>query len=159
MEDAPLSTPPDLTAMLDVVSSIFAELNVGLLIFHLEDAQDPCSLRLVYVNRAASDYTHGELSPLVGKLICDAFPGLTDSELPALYTEVARTKQARNFGATPYQGDANVERGYYAVKAFPMPGDCVGIVFENITVRKQVEELVRRQQEAGRPGQPPPGQA
>lgn len=135
----------DFDTMVNLVSSILSELNVGLLIYRLENPNRPDSLRLAYANRVASEYTRADLSGLVGKTIGEAFPALAASELPEIYAEVARTKHPRNVGAFAYQGDGNVGPGHYSVKAFPMPNDCVGIVFENITVRKQLEELVKRQ--------------
>jgi hypothetical protein len=42
-----------------------------------------------------------------------------------------------------------VRQGFYSVKAFPMPRQCVGVVFENITARKQLEELVKKQRSRG----------
>ena len=143
--------PVDFDTMVDLVSSILSELNVGFFIYHLEDAGNPLSLRLAYANRVASEYTRADLSGVVGLTIGEAFPALADTELPALYAEVAQTKHPRNIGAFEYEGDGRVGRGYYAVKAFPMPNDCVGIVFENITVRKQLEELVKRQRKPDRP--------
>ncbi len=145
-------TPPpavDFEAMVNLVSTILADLNVGLLIYRLEDDADPRSLRLAYANRVASEYTQTDLSQLVGLTIGEAFPALADTELPALYAEVARTDHPRNVGAFEYGGDGRVPRGHYSVKAFPMPHRCVGIVFENITVRKKLEELLKKQRGAG----------
>lgn len=143
-----LSDGLDFDTMVGFVSSVFSELNIGLLIYRLERPGDPSSLRLAYANRVASEYTRADLGDVVGKRIGEAFPALADTELPALYAEVAQTKRARNIGVSEYGGDGKVERGYFSVKAFPMPNDCVGIVFENITTRKQLEEMVKRQRKA-----------
>ena len=124
---------------------MFSELNIGLLIYHLEAPDDPNSLKLLYANQAASEFTGADLSALVGRRILDAFPGLEGSGLPEIYAEVARTRKPYNVGAYEYGGDEQVTQGYYAVKAFPMPSTCAGIVFENITLRKQLEELVKKQ--------------
>ena len=134
-----------LAAMLDLLATVLGELNVGLLVYRLETPDDPASLRLLYANRAASDATRADLGPLVGKRIGEAFPALADTELPALYAEVARSGRSRNVGAIEYPGDGTLGHAYYAVKAFPMPSGCVGVAFENITVRKQLEDLLRRQ--------------
>lgn len=137
----------DIPTMMNVVSTIFSELNIGLFIYHLEDRSNPRTLRLVYANKTASQYTGAEVSKLVGKYILEAFPALAETDLPELYAEVVTKNESRNVGAFEYGGDANVEKNYFSVKAFPMPNDCVGIVFENITVRKQLEEMVKRLQE------------
>lgn len=137
----------DLDTMMGLVESIFSELNIGLVIFHLEDSKNPHTLKLVYANKVASQYTGADLSQLVGKPILEAFPALGGTDLPELYAEVVNQNEARNIGAFEYGGDANVEKGYYAIKAFPMPNACVGAVFENVTVRKQLEELTRKLRE------------
>lgn len=137
----------NLDAMMRFVSSVLAELNIGLLIFHLEDPSEAHSLRLLYANHAASEYTEADLTPLIGQTILEAFPALTDSGLPETYAEVVRNQKSCNVGAFEYEGDGNVAKGHYAVKAFPMPNDCVGIAFENITVRRQLEDLVKKMRE------------
>lgn len=139
--------PSTIEEMVGWIKAVFAELVVGLVIFHMEDLDDPNSLRLVYANKAASDYTDADLTKLVGKRIIDAFPGLEGTYIPPVYADVVRTKRSSELGSFEYAGDPNVATGYYAVKAFPIPHDCVGVVFENITVRKQVEELVKKQRE------------
>ena len=132
-------------AMTSVVSSIFTNLNIGLLIYQLEVPNEPRTLRLVYVNEAASDYTGADLSHRTGKYILDAFPGLAGSDLPRIYAEVAAGGKPVDLGSFEYPGDEAIEHSFYSVKSFPMPNDCVGIVFENITVRKQVQEMVRKE--------------
>ncbi|MDX1740117.1 MAG: PAS domain-containing protein [Rhodothermales bacterium] len=132
-------------AMTTVVSSIFTNLNIGLLIYRLEVPDEPRMLRLVYVNEAASDYTGADLKHRVGKYILDAFPGLAGSDLPRTYADVAAGAKSVDLGSFEYPGDEAIEHSYYSVKAFPMPHDCVGIIFENITVRKQVQELVKKE--------------
>jgi len=138
-----LSPPVD--TVVRTVASVFAELNTGLLIYHLADPADPDSLTLVYANAAASKYTGADLDTLIGKTIHEAFPGLRDSHLPATYAEVSAGGQSVNLGAFEYAGDSQVKPGYFAVKAFPMPARCAGVVFENITLRKKLEQLARRE--------------
>ena len=139
--------PTTIDEMVAWIQAVFSELTVGLLIYHMEDLADPNSLRLVYANKAASDYTDADLTQLVGKYILDAFPALRGTYIPPVYADVVRTKRSSELGSFEYTGDTNVSQGYYAVKAFPIPNDCVGVVFENITVRKQVEELVKKQRD------------
>ena len=143
-QSTPLSSNK-LDVMTSIVSSIFEELNIGLLIYHLELRDEPRTLKLIYVNQAASDFTGADLSPRVGKFILDAFPGLAGSGLPAIYAEVITSGKSVDLGSFEYPGDEGIGHSYYSVKAFRMPDECVGIVFENITVRKQVEDLVKKE--------------
>ncbi len=141
------SGPPDIKEMMEWVSAVLSELNVGLLIYHLEDFDDPESLKLLYANHAASEYTGADLNELVGMNILEAFPGLKETDLPETYRQVALTKRSLELGAFEYGGDDHVQKGHYSVKAFPMPSDCVGVIFENITVRMQLQDLVKKERE------------
>ncbi|NNE46781.1 MAG: hypothetical protein HKN37_08995 [Rhodothermales bacterium] len=145
MKKSDLQSPDSFETMTSIVSSIFEELNIGLLIYHLEHPDEPRTLKLIYVNRAASDFTGADLVSRVGKYILDAFPGLAGSGLPRIYAEVVTSGKSVDLGSFEYPGDQAIGRSYYSVKAFRMPDACVGIVFENITVRKQVEELVKKE--------------
>jgi signal transduction histidine kinase len=142
MEPTPASGAPDLTDLITFIQSVFSNLNVGLLVYHLEDVDEAASLRLRYANEEASTYTESDLQRLVGKTILEAFPALADTELPQTYAQVARDRHPRELGTIAY-ADENLEKSYYAVKAFPMPHDCVGVLFENIALRKKVEAMVK----------------
>lgn len=123
---------PEFSAILTFIDSIFAELNMGLLIYHVEDPSEIRTARLVYANRQASVFTGTNLQLQLGKLILDAFPQLADTRIPALYAEVVAEKQARRVGIVEYQDD-NVQLGRYETRAFPMPNDCIGVLFENLS--------------------------
>lgn len=133
----------DQETMIRFVSLMFEQLNIGLLIYHLEDDDLPDSLRLKYANPAAGTYTGADLSPRIGKTILDAFPGMANTSLPDDYAEIVRSRKPRNFGVFEYRGDDDIDHSYYAVKAFPIPNNCLGVVFDNITARKKLESLVK----------------
>ena len=140
-----MPSTPSVQSVVNSVASVFAELNTGLLIYHLADPDDPHSLTLVYANAMASRYTGTDLGALIGKTIGEAFPALVGTDLPETYAEVSAGGQSVNLGAFEYRGDELVGPGYFAVKAFPMPARCAGVVFENITLRKKLDELVRKE--------------
>jgi len=122
---------PEFAPILSFVDSIFAQLNLGLLIYHCEDSSDPSRLRLIYANREASICTGTELQDRVGKLILEAFPSLGETDLPATYLGIINDKQPRRLGRVEYSDDA-MEEAAYPVRAFPMPANCVGVMFERI---------------------------
>ncbi len=144
MNERRASDLPDVDTLIRLIDSIFADINIGLLVYHVEEPSDIASARLVYVNQEASQYTGADLRTLVGKPIFEAFPALVGSDVPVLYAEVLRTKTPRQLGTVEY-GDEHLAKQFYAVKAFPMPNDCLGVAFENITLRKRVQEMVRSQ--------------
>ena len=132
-------------AMVEFISTMFAELNIGLLIYQLQDRNDPMTLKLLYANPMASAYTRTDLTEVIGQQICEAFPSLADTELPEHFAEVVRTGKAENLGAIEYAGDNRIRRGFFSVKAFPINATMMGVVFENVSLQKQLHDLVKRQ--------------
>ena len=122
---------PEFSAILMFIDAIFAEINMGLLIYHVEDPQNIRTARLIYANKQASKFTGTDLGRQLGKLIFDAFPYLVDTEIPRLYAEVVQEKKPHNVGIVDYE-DENVRRGRYSTRAFPMPSDCIGVLFETV---------------------------
>lgn len=132
----------NIKSLVNSVELILADMNIGLLVYHLEKLDDISQAKLVFANHEASKYTATDLQKLVGKYIFDAFPSLADTEIPKNFLEVAKEKQARRIGVIEYS-DANIRKGSYSVKAFPMPDDCFGVIFEDISLRKQVDEMLK----------------
>src|SRR5207245_2299314 len=56
---------------------------------------------------------------------------------------VIRTGRTVNLGEIRY-GDTEIREGFYSTKAFPLPDQCIGIVFENTTERRRIDERMRR---------------
>ena len=132
----------EINTMTGLIDAVFSEMNIGLVIYQMENLNEVGSLKLVYANRQASKYTGRDLSQLTGKYIFENSPFWAETDIPQIFAEVVTTKQSRTIGAMEYH-DENVQKAYYASKAFPMPNDCVGIIFENITLRKQMEEIIK----------------
>jgi len=130
--DVSLFELPAYSAILTFVEAIFAEINIGLLIYHVEDAERVERLKLIYANKQASRFTGTDLGQLVGRHIFDAFPGLRETDIPQFFLDVARTRQSHRYAEALDYGDAKVVRGRYTVKAFPMPYQCVGVLFERL---------------------------
>lgn len=122
---------PEFSAILTFVDAIFADINMGLLIYHVENPQDIRTARLIYANRQASEFTGTDLGRQIGKLIFDAFPLLKGTEVERLYQEISAEKKSHHLGIVEYE-DENVRRGRYSTRAFPMPSDCIGILFETV---------------------------
>ena len=120
---------PEFSGILSFIDAIFRELNMGLLIYHLEEPGEPSTLRLIYANPEASESTGADLQPVVGQRILTAFPNLADSGMPEIFADVASNKESRRVEEIDY-GDERLVQGTYRVRAFPMPSDCVGVLFE-----------------------------
>jgi PAS domain S-box-containing protein len=117
----------------------------GVSVLHLENLDDVKSFRILSVNPATFEQTGMRgVGPedLVGKLLVETNPRLYETDIPQQYAAVIHTGKTRDLGEVSY-GDELVEKGIFAVKAFPLPKQCVGIVLENITERKQAEGKFR----------------
>ncbi|MGI8934498.1 MAG: PAS domain S-box protein, partial [Phormidesmis sp.] len=132
-------------AELQLYANAVQNMQIGFQIWQLESADDAHSLRLIVTNPAASELIGVPVEDIVGKPILEAFPAFIDSEVPQIYADMVRSGQKHNLGEVSYE-DERVEKGIFSVKAFPLPDRCVGIVFENITVRKQQEALRQEKQ-------------
>jgi hypothetical protein len=122
---------PEYSAILTFLDAVLAEINMGIFIYHLEDPEDERKLKLIYANKEASSCTGADMRPLVGKYILEAFPALAETEIPKAYRDVVVQGKSRRIGTVDYE-DANLQRRSYAVRAFPMPAGCMGVLFESV---------------------------
>jgi PAS domain S-box-containing protein len=115
---------------------------VGLCVWQLEDLDDPGSFRLITANPAASRAAGIDLDPFIGTTLKESFPAMLKISLLSDSVQVVRTGQSNDVGEVRY-GDDKIPEAIFNVKAFPLPNHCLGLAFENITERKQVEEELR----------------
>jgi PAS domain S-box-containing protein len=110
---------------------ICRNMQVGLLVYRMDDPADDRSLRVVTVNPEAEHLLGVSKEDLLGARIDDAFPALRSKAMPALFAEVLRSGEAREVKDLDY-GDGRVARHTWSFKAFPLPDRCVGVVFEQL---------------------------
>lgn len=124
---------------------IVKRMQMGLLVWQLTDLTDVQSFKLVECNPAAQEMLQvpGAIADLLGKPMKDVFPDLVESAFPKIYADVVRSGKERDLGEVRY-GDSKIPLGVYAIKAFPLPNHCVGLVFENISDRKQAEDALQQ---------------
>lgn len=126
-------------------ADIVKNMQVGLNIYHMKDINNENTLRLVASNPAAEDLTGISMESFLGKTLDDNFPGVWDKEIKQRCAEVIRTSQKIQIEEI-YYADHPVPNSYWSANIFPIPGNCVGLLFENITERKQVEVHLRKMQ-------------
>lgn len=111
----------------------------GLYVWQLEEPERSESLRLKIANPSTLSATGVSPSDIMGLLMKDAFPGLMETEIPQIYADVARGNETVDLGEITY-GDNRMDENIFAVKAFSLPNNSMGVSFENITARKLQEE-------------------
>ncbi|MBW4662171.1 MAG: PAS domain-containing protein [Drouetiella hepatica Uher 2000/2452] len=130
---------------LQLYADIVRDTQVGMVVWQLEDLNDPGSFRLLIANPAASESTGFNFEPLIGRTMAERFPMLLQTPLVHQYMEVVRSGQALDFGEVSY-GEDGITAGIYSLKAFPLPNRCLGLAFENITARKRIEIQLQESQ-------------
>jgi PAS domain S-box-containing protein len=123
-------------------ADVVENMQVGLYVYHLEQLDDDRTLRLIRTNPAASYFTGVAAEDVLGRTIDENFPGLREKGIPHAFAEVVRAGIPTVIEDVHY-GDERVIAGAYSAKAFPLPNNCVGVTFENITDHKRTVDALR----------------
>ncbi|KUO50296.1 MAG: hypothetical protein APF76_11335 [Desulfitibacter sp. BRH_c19] len=127
-----------LTQYQDIVENM----QVGLHVYHLENLEDDRSLRMILTNPSASLHTGLKKENVLGKTIDEVYPKLRAMGVAKKYADVVRTGNSIELDNLYYSDHKNVQV-HFSIKAFPLPKNCVGVSFENVTDRKQAEEALQ----------------
>jgi hypothetical protein len=117
----------------------FHNIHLGVLVWRLEDPGDVRSLRLLDLNRAAERELGMSAREAVGKVIAEAFPALMRTDLPERCRTVVASGKPESIGEVRC-ADSRDQDSVFWFDCFPLSGNCVGTVFENITERKRIEQ-------------------
>ena len=82
---------------------------------------------------------------LIGKTIHEAFPNLTNTEIPAMYSSIAKGHIAAQEFNIEYK-DISIS-GNYSVQVFQTEMNCISVHFTEITERLNAEKLLEKQSE------------
>lgn len=117
---------------------------MGLLVYWLKDPEDEQTLTLIDINPEAVELTGITADESLNRTIGEIFPGLFEEGIAELFADVVRTGQPKTIPEFSY-GDDRVEQRVWSFKAFPLTGDSVGVVFEDITHMKLAEDRIKLQ--------------
>jgi|GEM_PF-4228286 len=123
---------------------IVEAMQLGLYVYRLEDTHDEGSLRCVYSNSAAEMMTNRPRSQFVGKLLDEISPVPRQKGLLRQYADVVTEKETKEIDYVLTNPSTN-EAVHYAIRAFPLSGQCAGSIFEDVTARRSAEDALRRE--------------
>jgi len=127
-------------------ADVFRNMQVGVNVWCLQNREDLRSFKLISTNPAAVHSLGVRTEDILGKRMDEAFPHMLDTDLPRLYREVVLSGEGRDLGEVSALHSRIAPDGVFSAKVFPLPGDCVGVAFENITERRRLEEQLRQSQ-------------
>ncbi|MCZ0898547.1 PAS domain-containing protein, partial [Microcoleus sp. HI-ES] len=107
-------------------------MQIGLYVYHLENIDDDSTLRAIASNPAATLFTGLEMADVLGMTIDEIFPQLRSKNIPQAFASVIRTQKAVELEDIDGDEGGRITRAF-SIKAFPLPNNCVGVAFENIT--------------------------
>ncbi|WP_160295246.1 ATP-binding protein [Geobacter sp. OR-1] len=123
-------------------ADIVARMQVGLYVYRLEDPNNDRSLRLLTVNPTSVNLLGLSEQQIVGRTIDEIFPALRQAGIPAKFADVVKTGTSFEREEFIYT-DRNVREAAFSFKAFPLPDNCMGVLFEDITKRKNAESALQ----------------
>jgi PAS domain S-box-containing protein len=122
-------------------ADIFHHIDLGLVVWRLDDGSDE-QFRLVSANPAASRLTGIDLELMVGVELYQIFPDARRHEFGSLLRRVIDGKSAITEVELEY-ASGDVPR-MLAIKMFRLPERCVGVAFDDVTERRQLQTRMRQ---------------
>lgn len=132
---------PQLASLLH---TLVERLPIRIAIWHLEDADDPSSFRLLMVNYSASALQSKiDMRAEVGRRIKDILAGVSD-DLLRRYVEALRSGQSVSLAEMSY-ADERMGNVVLNIQAIPLSREHLCILVEDVTARKQAENALQQQ--------------
>jgi PAS domain S-box-containing protein len=115
---------------------------LGLNVFHLEDLDDETSLRCIYGNPAAEQISKIPANKFVNHRLVDVMRSNRNQGLLTSYQKVVLEKKPMDIEVTTPATTTSASMTF-AIKAFPLSGQCVGAVFDDLTKQRAMERSLQ----------------
>lgn len=114
----------------------------GVLVFRLENTNDPRSLRLVATNASATKLLKRDESSLIGRRVYEATPEFEQFNVADVYHQVATTREPAALGE--FENLVPNSDTILSLRAFPLPGLAVGVSVEDVTESHKARAVAER---------------
>ena len=129
-------------AQIESYADIVENIRLGLNVYRVEATADGHKIWCVSGNPAAERMTGVTARDLVGRTIGEVYPELRKTGLLEKALMVHNTRAPVEIVDFWY-GDSRVPHGFWNFTIFPLPNDCVGIAFQNVTERRRAADALR----------------
>jgi PAS domain S-box-containing protein len=120
----------ELRRQADIVKNV----QIGMSVWCVEDTEDATKTKLASFNPAAERVARRSLAGAIGKTLTQILPFAEGGRLERMIQDVARDGLVREDNVIGSRDAADPTRAI-SLKAFPLPGSCVGVAVEDITER------------------------
>ena len=126
----------------ELYEAIFQSSPISIQVNHLDELEDPRSLRLVAANAAMKRTSKVDVGAKIGMRMVEIYPNVPDSLLQ-INLNVIQTGQPRDMGEVTYRVDDEHEV-IYATQQIPLPHNHLAVMLVDVTERKRAEEALRQ---------------
>jgi len=126
----------------ELYQALFQQIPISIQVTHLEQLEDPHSLRLVAINAAMQRTSKVNVADKIGMRLQEIYPNVPDSLLQ-LNLNVIRTGQPYDMGEITYQIDDEHEV-IFSTQLISLPHNHLASMLVDMTERKRAEAALRQ---------------
>ncbi len=133
------------TEMIQRYADIVRNVQIGLVVWRVADSDAPEAATLQAFNPAAEGVLGLPLEDKIGRRVGEVFPAPPGPDFLAFLASVAREERVQELPGYRPIGPGNASRTFM-LKGFPLPGRCVGVAFEDVTLHERALALQSSEQ-------------